>query len=106
MVYTVEREKPGALGLLSKAIKFLFNNPVTPFLTARARDILFDGVPINCTSKDFATTAICTQIRANPAGLKPAGDDIFLFSFFGMVSLNYLMEICDQSLHRFRRKNL
>ncbi|XP_026294183.1 sensory neuron membrane protein 1-like [Frankliniella occidentalis] len=84
MVYTVEREKPGALNLLAKGIKFLFNNPTTPFLTAKARDILFDGVPINCTSKDFATAAICTMIRANPSGLKPVGDDIFLFSFFGM----------------------
>lgn len=85
MVYTVEREKPAALGLLAKGIKFLFNNPTTPFLTAKARDILFDGVPINCTSKDFATSAICSMIRMNPAGLKPDGDDIFLFSFFGMV---------------------
>nr|WBU77220.1 sensory neuron membrane protein [Odontothrips loti] len=84
MVYTVEREKPAALGLLAKGVKFLFNNPTTPFLTAKARDILFDGVPINCTSKDFATSAICTMIRANPQGLKPDGDDIFLFSFFGM----------------------
>lgn len=86
MVYTVEREKPGALNLLGKGIKFLFNNPTTPFVTAKVRDILFDGIPINCTSKDFATAAICTMIRANPSGLKPLNDDIFLFSFFGMVS--------------------
>ncbi|KAJ1531328.1 hypothetical protein ONE63_000012 [Megalurothrips usitatus] len=83
MVYTVEREKPGAMSLLAKAVRFLFNNPTTPFLTAKARDILFDGVPINCTSKDFSASAICTMMRANPQGLKRQGDDIFLFSFFG-----------------------
>ncbi|KAK9507148.1 hypothetical protein O3M35_007061 [Rhynocoris fuscipes] len=84
MVMTVEREKPGALPMISKALPALFNSPSTIFLTARLMDILFEGVPINCTSKDFGPKAICTMIRANPKGLKQQGEDIFLFSFFGM----------------------
>nr|WBU77221.1 sensory neuron membrane protein [Odontothrips loti] len=84
MVYSAERHQPAALSILSKAINPLFNNPTTPFLTEKVRNILFDGVPINCTSSDFAAAAVCTIIRSNPKRLKPQGDGIFLFSFFGM----------------------
>ncbi|XP_073981559.1 sensory neuron membrane protein 1-like isoform X2 [Rhodnius prolixus] len=83
MVLMVEQQKPGALPMIAKALPALFNGPETVFLTAKAMDILFDGVPINCTSKEFGPKAICTMIRQNPKGLKKQGDDIFLFSFFG-----------------------
>jgi len=86
MVYTVEKVKPGALGMINKALPNLFNKPRTPFITAKVRDLLFDGIPINCSSKDFATSAICSEIRANPKGLKVVDNDTFLFSFFGMVT--------------------
>ncbi|BES93073.1 Sensory neuron membrane protein 1 [Nesidiocoris tenuis] len=83
MVMTVEREKPGALPMLAKALPALFNNLSTPFITARAMDILFDGIPINCSSKEFGPKAVCTMIAANPKGLIKASPELYLFSFFG-----------------------
>nr|UQE86052.1 sensory neuron membrane protein [Tropidothorax elegans] len=83
LVLTVEREKPPALPLIGKALPALFNQPETVFVTAKAMNILFGGVPINCTSKEFGPKAICTMIRQNPKGLMKDGEDIFLFSFFG-----------------------
>nr|WVD93741.1 sensory neuron membrane protein 1b [Graphosoma rubrolineatum] len=90
MVLTVEKQKPGALAMISKALPALFNNPSTVFLTAKAMDILFRGIPINCSSTEFGPKAICTMLRANPKGLKKLNDDIFLFSFFG--TKNYTID--------------
>lgn len=73
--------------MINKAIPQLFNNPKTIFMTVSARDILFDGVLINCTrSKDFAVNTVCDQLRAKPSGLEKLDDDYFKFSIFGVVS--------------------
>nr|CAD7587218.1 unnamed protein product [Timema genevievae] len=84
MVLTVEKEKPGMLSLVNKAIKALYRNPESVFMTAPARDLLFDGVVINCTLTDFAGKAICTQLKANAKDMERVSEDIFKFSFFGM----------------------
>nr|AUF73093.1 sensory neuron membrane protein [Anoplophora chinensis] len=66
MVNTVVIQKPGALTLVNKAIKSIYSNPASIFLTAKANDILFDGVIINCDVKDFAGKAICSQLKEAP----------------------------------------
>ncbi|XP_014251146.1 sensory neuron membrane protein 1-like [Cimex lectularius] len=83
MVLTAEKEKPGALPMLAKALPPLFNFPSTVFVPVKAMDILFRGIPINCTSTEFGPKAVCTMIRQNPRGMIPDGKNIFLFSFFG-----------------------
>lgn len=89
MINTVARQKPGALSLANKAIKSIYGNPESIFLTASADDILFDGVTINCGVTDFAGKAICTQLRAEPS-LKQIDDNQLLFSLMGPVSGVYL----------------
>nr|CAD7197008.1 unnamed protein product [Timema douglasi] len=84
MVLTVEKEKPGMLSLVNKAIKALYRDPQSVFMTAPVRDLLFDGVVINCTLTDFAGKAICTQLKANAKDMERVSEDIFKFSFFGM----------------------
>lgn len=86
-----EITKPGALSLVAKALGALFNNPETPFITTKARNILFDGITINCTSNDFAPKAVCSQIKANPKGLVKQDENIYLFSLFGAVSFLYIL---------------
>nr|AXU25116.1 sensory neuron membrane protein 1-1 [Cyrtorhinus lividipennis] len=83
MVMTVEQTKPGALPMLAKALPPLLNNISTPFVTARAMDIMFDGIPINCSSKEFGPKTVCTLINADPKGLVKKSPELFLFSFFG-----------------------
>lgn len=84
MVNTVVRTKPGALSLIGKAINSIYSNPNSIFLTAKAMDILFDGVLIKCGVKDFAGKAVCTQLKEAP-DLKHVGDDDLAFSFMGPV---------------------
>ncbi|KAL1131950.1 hypothetical protein AAG570_011561 [Ranatra chinensis] len=83
LVLNVEREKPGALTMINKAIGPMFGNPDSIFLRATAKDILFEGIVINCTSTEFAPKAICTLLRQNPKGLTKVNEHIFKFSFFG-----------------------
>lgn len=84
MVLAVNREKPGMLGLLSKALKVIFRNPENVFVTATVREILFDGLFINCSVTDFGAKAVCTQLKSQAKDLERVGEDGFLFSFFGM----------------------
>ncbi|KAH1028811.1 sensory neuron membrane protein 1 isoform X1 [Dendroctonus ponderosae] len=85
MVNLVLRDSPVFLSIVSKAIPSIFNNPQTIFLTAKVKDILFDGVELNCLGKDFGTTAVCSQMKSQIPGLKFKKDNenIFLFSLLG-----------------------
>ncbi|CAG9861578.1 unnamed protein product [Phyllotreta striolata] len=80
-VNSVVRTKPGALGVINKAFKTIFDNPESVFLTAKVDDILFDGIEINCGVTDFAGKATCVELRESPA-LKARGN-MLEFSFLG-----------------------
>lgn len=80
----VERQKPGALTLVNKAIKSIYRNPESIFVTAKAKDLLFGGIIINCDVKDFAGKAICAQLKAEPS-FKRISENELGFSLFGPV---------------------
>lgn len=86
---TVSRQKPGALSLVNKALKSIYSNPTSIFLTDTADKILFDGIIINCGVKDFAGKAICSQLR-EASQLKHVNEDKLAFSLLGSVSMNEL----------------
>lgn len=88
MLNTVAAQKPAMLTLASKAINVIFRNPTSIFLTTKVKDLLFDGVIINCTVTDFAAKAVCTQLKTEAKDLKQITPTDFSFSFFGPVSEN------------------
>lgn len=79
--------KPAALGLINKAIPYLYPEQSGIFMTATANDIMWSGLDINCTSNEFPAVAVCTQIRQNSAGLHKISNNHFKFSLFGVVRL-------------------
>lgn len=85
MVLAVNRDKPAMLTLLNKALNVIFQKPESLFVTATVREILFDGLLINCSVTDFGAKAVCSQIKTQAKDLERVGEDGFLFSFFGMV---------------------
>lgn len=93
MLGAVEREKPGVLGLVNKAIPFLFNQPETVFLKTTVYDLLFGGNVINCTSKEFAANAICTFLKKEGKDFEKVSDTIFKFSIFGSVSSSFYITV-------------
>jgi len=86
-VLTAERERPAALKIVNKAIPPMFCDPRSVFLTAPARNILFDGVPIFCNVTDFSSKAVCSEIKKRQDEFHKFDEDIYGFSFFGMVSI-------------------
>ncbi|CAG9762361.1 unnamed protein product [Ceutorhynchus assimilis] len=82
LVNTVLRQKPGALTLANKAIKSIWSDPTSMFITVKARELLFDGIIINCGVSDFAGKAICTNLRAEPS-LKAINEEELAFSLLG-----------------------
>ncbi|KAJ8915888.1 hypothetical protein NQ315_015501 [Exocentrus adspersus] len=86
VVNAVAIKKPGVLTLINKAIKTIYSNPPSIFLTAKANDILFDGVIINCDVKDFAGKAICSQLKESPA-LRHVSENELAFSLLAPVSI-------------------
>nr|CAI5820948.1 unnamed protein product [Callosobruchus analis] len=78
----VVRQKPGALNLINKAIKSVYSNPSSIFLTATVDEILFDGVMIHCGASDFAGKAMCSQLKQEPS-LRHITEDDLAFSLLG-----------------------
>ncbi|XP_076179676.1 sensory neuron membrane protein 1 [Ptiloglossa arizonensis] len=76
-------EQPGAMGIINKGMDSIFKKPSSVFVRAKARDILFDGLIIDCTVKDFAGSAICSALKEKTDVLLPDGQGHFMFSLFG-----------------------
>lgn len=55
-------------------------------MTAKAKDILFDGLPVDCTVTDFAGSAVCNLLKTEAKDLVPDGENRYKFSLFGGVS--------------------
>ncbi|XP_076384781.1 sensory neuron membrane protein 1 isoform X1 [Megalopta genalis] len=79
----VMKEQPGAVGVVNKAVDSIFKKPSTIFMKVKAKDILFDGVKIDCNVKDFGGTTVCNALKEKKDNLIPSGDNIYLLSLFG-----------------------
>jgi hypothetical protein len=89
VVLSAERELPAALKILNKAIPNIFENPTSMFITTKARNILFDGVPIYCNATDFSSKAICSEIKKRKHNFHEFDKNIYGLSFFGLVSIYF-----------------
>ncbi|XP_076281251.1 sensory neuron membrane protein 1 isoform X2 [Lasioglossum baleicum] len=81
-IKVVLKEQPGVIGVVSKAMDSIFRKPQTIFMKVKAKDFLFDGIPIDCNVKDFAGSTICGVLKDRD-DLIPAGGNIYLLSLFG-----------------------
>ncbi|KDR22466.1 Lysosome membrane protein 2, partial [Zootermopsis nevadensis] len=83
MVLTAQREQPLGLKFINVAIPNIFDNPTSVFVTAPAKDLLFDGVLFNCTASDFSTKAVCSELKKRAHNFHRVSEDTFKFSLFG-----------------------
>jgi hypothetical protein len=85
MVLTAQREQPLGLKFINVAIPHIFDNPTSVFVTAPAKDLLFNGVLFNCTASDFSTKAVCSELKKRAHNFHRVSEDVFKFSIFGSV---------------------
>lgn len=96
MLLTVNVDKKPMLPMIATAIDLLFNKPKDMFWTGRVMDLLFDGIPIECTSEDFTAKAVCGVFESGDVkAVQPLNDTHFSFSLFQSVSSE---EIFDRSI--------
>lgn len=85
MLLATNIDKKPMVPLIAGAIKELFHDPADAFFTGRVMDILYDGVKIDCSSKEMTPVAICTSLGGQPA-VKKIDDTTYAFSLFAGVS--------------------
>ncbi|KPI90909.1 Sensory neuron membrane protein 1 [Papilio xuthus] len=81
----VIRDKPAMLNMIGKAFNGIFENPPDIFIRAKALDLLFRGIVINCARTEFAPKALCTALKKEAANTLIFGpNNQYVFSLFGM----------------------
>lgn len=87
MLLATNYEKKPFLPKVEVAVKNLFNEPADAFYTGKVMDLLFDGVSIDCSSKEDTTVAVCLQLEDAPA-VRRIDEDHLAFSILGGVSFS------------------
>ncbi|CAG9861576.1 unnamed protein product [Phyllotreta striolata] len=85
MVNRVASDSPALLSILNQAFETIFKNPQSIYLTDKVKNILFDGMELNCEGADFAAKAVCTQLKSLVPGIKekPTNKNVLLYSLIG-----------------------
>lgn len=94
MFLAINVDRKEFLSLVNIALDIIFNSPQHMFYTGRAMDILFDGIPIDCTSDAFQVQAVCGIFEGGEVKtVLPVDDEHYAFSLFGGVNGTDLGEI-------------
>lgn len=84
----VESSMPFALSYLDEVWEALFPGIKNVFITGSVKDILFDGVILNCTSKEMTVSMVCNNLEKKaPETIRREGKN-YKFSFFHHVSIH------------------
>lgn len=75
------------LGIVIQAFQQIFEPQGSPFLTAKAMDLLFKGVGVDCNREDLEASVVCPQI-VNEKNINKINETYFTISLFGAVSTN------------------
>lgn len=59
-------------------------------MKAKARDLMFDGIIIDCTKKDIAAQILCQEIhdKYQEFNLRLVNRNVYAVSLWGAVSIN------------------
>ncbi|XP_023289833.1 sensory neuron membrane protein 1 isoform X2 [Orussus abietinus] len=77
------QQQPAMMGIVGKALDSIFKKPDSIFIKVKVKDVLFDGLPIDCTVKDFSGSALCSKLKEQGKDLVVEGENRYRFSMFG-----------------------
>nr|B0X4H5.2 RecName: Full=Sensory neuron membrane protein 1 [Culex quinquefasciatus] len=83
VLLAIQRDKEAMLPLISKGLDIIFEPLESAFVTVRVMDLLFDGIPVDCSSEEFAAKALCSGLDSEGA-VAPLNDTHVKFSMFGL----------------------
>lgn len=88
MALAVNVDKKPMLPVIVSAVNHLFHNPADAFWTGRVMDLLYDGIPIDCSSDDFNAAAVCSIFESGDvSAIRRVDDTTYKFSFFAGVRI-------------------
>lgn len=91
-----QRDKKPFLDMAINALTDIFK-PTTPFLTGHIMEILFDGIPIDCSSDSLPVKLLCTGLKERK-GIRSINDTHLAFSALGGVSMEILSVLCEHQI--------
>nr|QJX59420.1 sensory neuron membrane protein [Dioryctria abietella] len=85
---TVNDMMPSLIPTLNKGFEELYSGLTDAFMTVKVRDLLFDGIYLNCVGNQSSLGLICAQIKADmPPTMRLAEDgNGFYFSMFSHLN--------------------
>lgn len=103
MFLTVNVDRQPMLPMIKSAIDILFKTPKDMFWTGRVMDLLFDGIPIDCSDvEDFTAKAVCGVFEGGDVkAVQPINETHFSFSLFKSVSFEHFSTISSVFCHKF-----
>ncbi|KAL7302088.1 hypothetical protein TKK_0005317 [Trichogramma kaykai] len=63
LVSAIMKIRKSALPLIVKGLNSIYKKPSSIFMQAKVKDILFDGLTIDCNVTDTAGSAICSEVK-------------------------------------------
>nr|QNL15118.1 sensory neuron membrane protein 2 [Aulacocentrum confusum] len=83
IVMATVRDKPAMVGLAAKAIDSIFHKPDSVFIKTTPRQVLWEGLPVDCTVKDFAGSAVCSILLEDESAFIKEGPGQYRIALFG-----------------------
>lgn len=91
---TLNVNKKPFLPIVNSAIEILFDSPQNMFYTGRVMDILFDGIPIDCSSDKFQAQAVCSVLGTGEIkAVRPLNSTHYAFSLLAQGNATDLGEL-------------
>lgn len=91
MLLAINYDKPDLIGFITKALNKIFHNPEHIFYHGPAADLIFRGIPLDCSSDDFEPSAVCSELESDEYPLVRRLNDTFMqFSLIGNVCSCFL----------------
>nr|AQN78521.1 sensory neuron membrane protein 1 [Meteorus pulchricornis] len=81
-VMTTLRTQPTMVGAVGKALDSVLHKPESVFMKTTPRELLWEGMLIDCTVKDGAGKALCKELRKDDSGLLKEGEN-YRIALFG-----------------------
>lgn len=84
MFLSTNIDKKPLLPTIETVVKALFHDPSDVFFSGKAMDVMFNGIPFDCTGDKLAS-ALCVSLDSELA-FKRINESHLVFSLFGGVS--------------------
>lgn len=89
-IEVIKKDREAMLPFVVKGLKSIFNDPKTPFVSARAMDYLFDGIGFTCDG-DFTAKTMCAGFEAEASQIEVFNETYYKYSILGEVSIIQMM---------------